>query len=141
MKIGLDIGTSLTKAVLFGEADEVLARHSAPTQLLRPGAGKFEVDLEVLVDSVLALFPLMAIEDLELIARPPGRRTVLLDSMHAQCGRADLPRRPRRQCCDDWASSGILQRVFARTHNAPFPGRLAQRQAAQALDRTSRRPA
>jgi sugar (pentulose or hexulose) kinase len=51
MKLGVDVGTTLTKAVLFGASGEVLARHAAPTGRVRSTAGHYEVDVEGLVDA------------------------------------------------------------------------------------------
>jgi erythritol kinase (D-erythritol 1-phosphate-forming) len=124
VKIGVDIGTSLTKAVLFDDECEVLARHSAPTQLLRPGPGQYEVDFERLVQSVVELLKRMPVEDVDSIALTgQGDGLWLLDG-DAQAVRPAITWLDARGAavCDAWAGSGVWQEVFSRTHNAPFPG-------------------
>ncbi len=48
MVIGLDIGTSSTKAVAFDLTGNVLAQHSIPYPLLNPSEGYYEQDAEVI---------------------------------------------------------------------------------------------
>ncbi|HEY3063438.1 MAG TPA: FGGY family carbohydrate kinase [Chloroflexota bacterium] len=124
MNIGLDIGTTLTKAVVFGDRGEVLASRSAPTQLLRPAPGEFEVDLEQLTLAVLSLLRDLASPEIDLIALTgQGDGLWLLDA-HARAVRPALTWLDGRgaAACDGWAASGVWDAVFRRTRNAPFPG-------------------
>jgi erythritol kinase (D-erythritol 1-phosphate-forming) len=135
VRIGLDIGTTLVKAVLFGAAGEVLARLSVPTRLFRPGPGQYEMDFEQLLQSVLELLKRAATPDVELIALTgQGDGLWLLDAT----GR---PVRPPltwldargAEVCDQWATSGVWKQVVDSTHNAPFAG--AGAALLRALDR------
>lgn len=124
MNIGIDVGTTLTKAVLFGQNGEVLGRQVAPTQLLRPGPGEYEVDVEQIVESVLDLVSRLATDDLELLALTgQGDGLWLLDA-NARAVRPALTWLDARGAavCEEWAANGVWQEVFRRTHNAPFPG-------------------
>jgi len=47
----VDVGTTVTKAVAFGEAGRQLAETSRPTRLVRPGPGRFEHDTDEIVAS------------------------------------------------------------------------------------------
>ena len=46
MDVGVDVGTTVTKAVAFDEAGRQLAETSRPTRLVRPGPGRFEHDTD-----------------------------------------------------------------------------------------------
>ncbi|NDL60873.1 carbohydrate kinase [Phytoactinopolyspora sp. XMNu-373] len=52
MYIGVDIGTSVTKAVGYDESGAELCVHGVPTELLYPGDGRVEQDIDAVVDSV-----------------------------------------------------------------------------------------
>jgi xylulokinase/erythritol kinase len=52
MDIGVDVGTTVTKAVAFDEDGRQLAEASRPTRLVRPGPGRFEHDTDEIVASV-----------------------------------------------------------------------------------------
>ena len=52
MDVGVDVGTTVTKAVAFDEDGRQLAETSRPTRLTRPGAGRFEHDTDEIVASV-----------------------------------------------------------------------------------------
>ena len=68
MKIGVDVGTTFTKAALFGSANDVVARRAAPTPLAQRGAGRFECDVDQLADTVLGLLTDLAAPGVDLIA-------------------------------------------------------------------------
>src|ERR1700754_34365 len=52
MDIGVDVGTTVTKAVAFDEEGRPVASASRPTRLVRPGVGRFEHETAKLVASV-----------------------------------------------------------------------------------------
>ncbi|MEV6284073.1 FGGY-family carbohydrate kinase [Kribbella sp. NPDC051770] len=52
MDIGVDVGTTVTKAVAFDEQGRQVAEASRPTRLTRPGPGRFEHDTDEIVASV-----------------------------------------------------------------------------------------
>ncbi|WP_437919593.1 gluconokinase [Sphingobacterium sp. LRF_L2] len=53
MIIGLDIGTSSTKAVAFDLSGEVLAQHSVPYAILSPSEGYYEQDPEIMYSACI----------------------------------------------------------------------------------------
>jgi erythritol kinase (D-erythritol 1-phosphate-forming) len=124
MKIGLDVGTSLTKVVLFGASGEQLARHAAPTPSLRTVAGTCEFDVEQLADATFHLLRCFAGEDIELIALTGQGDGLWLIDEAARAVRPALGWLDARgaSICDAWERSGVLAEVFAQTGNAPFPG-------------------
>lgn len=124
MKVGVDVGTSLTKAALFGPTGEVVWRRSAPTTLLRPAPGQYEYDVQQVLESVLGLLRNLPRDAVELIALTgQGDGLWLLDEQ-AQAVRPALAWLDARGAgvCDAWSRSGVVDEVFARTRNAPFPG-------------------
>jgi erythritol kinase len=145
MKVGIDIGTTMTKAVLFGQAGEVLARKALHTTLLRPGPGRYEHDVEQLTNSVLHLLRELPASDIDLIALTgQGDGLWLLDEL-ARGVRTALSWLDARGTgvCESWAANGTSEAVFAHTRNAPFSGAGAALLAAleetdqEALDRAA----
>ncbi len=124
MKIGIDVGTSVTKAVLFDDTMTLRAIRSVRTEMQSPVPGRYEYDLDQLASSVLALLRDLSSDDVELVAitghgdglcltaengRPVAPAISWLDSRGAEL-------------CTQWAGSGAMDKVFALTGNAPFPG-------------------
>ena len=66
MDVGVDVGTTVTKAVAFDDDGRQLAETSRPTRLTRPGPGRFEHDTDEIVASVN--------EVVAELRRRPGRR-------------------------------------------------------------------
>ncbi len=124
MKLGVDVGTTLTKAVLFGASGEVLARHAAPTGRVRSTAGHYEIDVEGLVDATLQLVRRFAGGEIELIALTGQGDGLWLVDDAARSLRPALAWLDARGApvCDAWERDGVVAEVFARTRNAPFPG-------------------
>ena len=52
--IGLDIGTTSTKAVLFGTQGKVISKHSVPYDLIHPQPAWVEQNPEHILDAVIA---------------------------------------------------------------------------------------
>jgi erythritol kinase (D-erythritol 1-phosphate-forming) len=124
MKLGIDIGTSVTKATLFGPDGEVRAKRSARTALLRPAPGRYEYEVDEVVDSFLGLLRDLPGDDIDLLALTgQGDGLWLLDE-HGSGARPALAWLDARGApvCEAWAASSVLDQVFARTRNAPFPG-------------------
>ncbi len=124
MRVGIDVGTTMTKVVLFGPTGEVVSRMSEPTALLHPAPGRYEHDVEQLFGSVTRLLREVPMKDVDLIALTgQGDGLWLLDE-HARAVRPALSWMDARGApvCETWSRSGTLDAVFARTGNAPFPG-------------------
>jgi erythritol kinase len=124
MKIGVDIGTTFTKAALFGSANDVMARRVAPTPLARRGAGRVECDVDQLADTVLGLLADLAAPGVDLIALTGQGDGLWLVDERARAVRPALSWLDARgaAACERWTRDGVVQSVFRLTANAPFPG-------------------
>lgn len=127
MDVGVDVGTTVTKAVAFDEAGRQLAETSRPTRLVRPGPGRFEHDTDEIVASVNEVVAELAAE----VGTEPGVLAItaqgdglwLLDS-------DGNPVRPAISWLDArsgailerWTSEGVAEQVFRRSGNRMFPG-------------------
>lgn len=127
MIVGLDVGTSVTKAAAFDADGAAIAVEARPTQLLHPGPGRVEQDLEEVVASVLDVLRALAAR----LDAPPAAIGVtgqgdglwLLDERGAAA-------RPALSWMDgragatvtEWIGDGTFDALYRRTGNAPFPG-------------------
>ncbi|MEE6263096.1 FGGY-family carbohydrate kinase [Plantactinospora sonchi] len=124
---GVDVGTTVTKAVAFDPAGTALARAARPTVLDRPGPGRYEQDPDRVFDSVLAVLR-------ELRERVPNPVTALgVTGQGDGLWLLDTDGRPVRPALswldarstpilERWAADGLLETVYRRTGNHPFPG-------------------
>lgn len=136
MRIGIDIGTSVTKGVLFDSDATAHAGHESPTRLRQPMPGRFEYDVAQVVESVLTLLASLGGEGVDLIAvTGQGDGLWLLDD-RGEAVRPAISWLDDRgtSSCREWNDSGALRAMFGRTANAPFPG--AGAAVLAALDRT-----
>ncbi|MCP2327703.1 sugar (pentulose or hexulose) kinase [Hamadaea flava] len=124
--VGVDAGTTLTKAVAFSVTGEPLARAARPTRVDRVGPGWYEQDADLVVASVEEVLaelrestgPVLAIG---VTAQGDGLWLVDAD------GR---PVRPAISWMDgraagivrDWDAAGLLTAGFRRTGTLMFPG-------------------
>jgi xylulokinase/erythritol kinase len=127
MDIGVDVGTTVTKAVAFDNDGRPVASASRPTRLVRPGVGRFEHDTLSVVASVTDVVREVA----GTVGDRPGVLAItaqgdglwLLDS-------DGTPVRPAISWLDArssailerWTTDGVAERVFRRTGNRMFPG-------------------
>lgn len=124
MRIGVDVGTTFTKAILFGSGNEVMAQRGARTPLTQRGAGRFECDVDELGATVRGLLAGLAVPGIDLIALTgQGDGLWLLD----EYGRAVRPALSWLDArgaavCEQWTRDGVVDAVFKLTANAPFPG-------------------
>lgn len=127
MIVGVDVGTSVTKAVAFGEDGEVLAVEARPTNLDHPGPGRVEQDAGQVFDSVadvLARVCAAAGRDPDAIGLTgQGDGLWLLDDTGAGAAPAVSWMDGRASgLVDSWMADGTFTELFGRTGNAPFPG-------------------
>lgn len=128
MNIGVDVGTSVTKAVLFDDGGVSRVVRSVRTQMHSPAPGLYEYDSDQVASSVVELLRELSSglspRDVGVVAltgqgdglcltgdegRAVGPAISWLDSRGADV-------------CSRWADSGALADVFKLTGNAPFPG-------------------
>lgn len=124
MKIGIDIGTSMTKAVLYDDTVAPIDVRSRPTAMLRPAPGHYEHDLPSIVDGVVDLLSELPGDAVDLVSvTGQGDGLWLLDSDGAPARNA-LSWMDNRGApdCRSWAESGAAEAIFRSTGNAVFPG-------------------
>ncbi|RIQ17856.1 FGGY-family carbohydrate kinase [Jiangella rhizosphaerae] len=138
MYIGVDIGTSLTKAVGYSVDGAQLAVHSVPTELTHGDDGRVEQDVDAVVDSVATVVRAVA----DRLPGPPD--LVALTGQGDGCwltGADGVPVRPAASWLDGraaglvrrWDRDGTADEILARNGGMIFPGASAAILAA--LDR------
>ncbi|STY44621.1 glycerol kinase [Listeria grayi] len=65
--IGVDIGTSSTKAVLFDHTGKLIHRHAISYDLITDDAGRAVQDPDTMVDAVKMLFAMLLMKALYLV--------------------------------------------------------------------------
>ncbi|PSL02835.1 xylulokinase/erythritol kinase [Haloactinopolyspora alba] len=138
MYIGVDIGTSLTKAAAYDPDGAELCVHSVPTELRYPGDGRVEQDADGVLASVLEVVR-------AVVTRLPEPPTLVALTgqgdgcwLHDDAGR---PVRPAASWLDArasdvvgvWDADGTADEILARNGGMVFPGASAAILAA--LDR------
>lgn len=125
--IGVDAGTTLTKAVAFSATGEALARAARPTRVDRVADGWYEQDADLVVASVHEVLA-------EVAARVAGPvRAVGVTGQGDGVWLVDAGGRPVRPAIswmdgrassivEDWQRRGLLAEGFRRTGTLMFPG-------------------
>jgi erythritol kinase (D-erythritol 1-phosphate-forming) len=147
MIIGIDAGTSVTKAAALDDTGEVLAIESRPTRLSHPGPGRVEQDAAEVFDSVTEVLDRVR----DKAGRPDaigvtgqGDGLWLLDADGGPAAPAVSWMDGRASALvDGWMADGTFAELFRRTGNAPFPGAgtpilaMLQREDPAVLDRAA----
>ncbi|MCI2422799.1 carbohydrate kinase [Saccharopolyspora sp. K220] len=130
MIIGVDVGTSVTKASLLDRDGSALVTHSMRSTLQRLPGGRVEQDLEEVVDSVIRVVREVAataeqvgglVEALAITGQGDG--LWLRDHQGQQVGPAISWLDARASgLLDRWAESGVQRQVHALTGSGMFPG-------------------
>jgi len=131
--LGVDIGTSLTKAALFSGDGDLIGTAEQPTRLSHSAGGRVEQDLEDVVASVGAVV-LATLEHLP--AGAPSPALVAVTGQGDGCWLVDGDGRAVRPAVSwmdgragrittAWERDGVLERVFRANGNTLFPGSLA----------------
>lgn len=127
MILGVDVGTSVTKASLLGRDGAAAVTRSVPSALYRREGGRVEQDLDEVVDSVVRVVR-------EVVADADGPVEALAitgqgDGLWLRDGRGDqvgpalswLDGRAA-DVMERWRRGGVLDRVHERTGSGMFPG-------------------
>ncbi|WP_394618878.1 FGGY family carbohydrate kinase [Lentzea sp. JNUCC 0626] len=126
--LGIDVGTSVAKAVLFDENGQVIRRASRPITLLHPRRDHVEQDVGELMREVLS-----AIEEVTAAATPS---LVAVTGQGDGCWLVDDRGRPVRTAInwmdgrsagivDEWAQDGTTAKIYSVNGNAVFSGSMA----------------
>ncbi len=126
--LGVDIGTSVTKAALFGEGGEAITVSSRPTQLIRPADDLVEQNIEDVLHSVAAV-----IADVIPGEGNPEPCLIAITGQGDGCWLADARGRGVRpavswldgragRILSDWEKDGTVEAVYRINGNALFPG-------------------
>jgi sugar (pentulose or hexulose) kinase len=125
--IGVDAGTTVTKAVAFDPDGVALARAARPTVLDRVGDGRYEQDADAVFGSVVAVLR-------ELRELLPGPVTAVgVTAQGDGLWLLDADGRPVRHAIswldaratpivERWTADGTAALAYRRTGNYPFPG-------------------
>ncbi|MEH1129814.1 FGGY family carbohydrate kinase [Micromonospora sp. CPCC 206061] len=125
--IGVDAGTTVTKAVAFDSGGTPLARAARPTVLDRAGQGRYEQDTDQVVASVEAVLaelrttvdsPIAAVG---VTAQGDGLWLVDAEGRPVRPAISWLDARAT-PVLDTWSADGLLDLVYRRTGNHLFPG-------------------
>ncbi|WP_129667305.1 FGGY family carbohydrate kinase [Phytoactinopolyspora endophytica] len=136
--VGVDVGTSLTKAVGYDAGGAELCVHSVPTELSYPGDGRVEQDADGVVASVVQVVRAVVAE------LPQAPELIALTGQGDGCWLHDgagAPVRPAASWLDArasdvvrrWDADGTADKILARNSGMVFPGASAAILAA--LDR------
>jgi erythritol kinase (D-erythritol 1-phosphate-forming) len=140
--LGIDIGTSVTKAALFDEAGDIVALSERPTQLMHPAPGHVEQNVEDVLHSVASV-----IADVVPAAGNPEPALIAITGQGDGCWPVDEDGRGVRPAVSwmdgrageilaDWESDGTVEAVYRTNGNALFPG--AQASVMRWLEETER---
>lgn len=130
MIVGVDVGTSVTKARLIAADGSGGPAHSARSTLLTGNGAEVEQDLDEVVDTVVTVVR-AAVADAEAFGEPiealamtgQGDGLWLRDADGASVGRAISWMDGRASdILDSWAADGTLQEVYRLTGSGMFPG-------------------
>jgi sugar (pentulose or hexulose) kinase len=128
MLIGVDAGTSVVKAVAFGDDGAVLHVASRPLRTRVPAPGRTEQDLDEVIAAVAAVVrEVAAARNPELLGiTAQGDGLWLLDAEGRQVRPPILWSDARAAgIVTDWMASGVAERAFRRSGSMPFPGAAA----------------
>jgi erythritol kinase len=126
--IGLDAGTSVVKAVAFGNDGEAFRVASRPLRTDFPAPGRAEQDLEAVIAAVGEVVREVAAgERAELLGiTAQGDGLWLLDREGRQIRHPILWSDARAAAIvTEWMASGVAERAFRRSGNMLFPGAAA----------------
>ncbi|MBC9226964.1 carbohydrate kinase [Aeromicrobium sp. 636] len=127
MILGVDIGTSVTKAALIGRDGRSVRSASRPSELLRGPGGVVEQDLDDVVASVVTVVRTVmdgTDEPIDAIALTGQGDGLWLRDEHGRPTRRAISWMDGRAAdrVARWRSEGVLDRVHALTGSGVFPG-------------------
>ena len=127
MDVGVDVGTTVTKAVAFSADGRPLAEASRPTRLLHRSTGRFEHETSEIVASVNEVVGELAAavgtrpDVLAITAQGDGLWLVDADGTPTRPAISWLDARSSG-ILERWTADGVAEHVFRRSGNRMFPG-------------------
>ncbi|WP_086829244.1 FGGY-family carbohydrate kinase [Allokutzneria sp. NRRL B-24872] len=126
MYVGVDVGTSVTKAVAFGPDGAQLDSESAQTKLLHPAPGQTEQDVDEVLRSVTTVLD-------AVVSRVGQPEFVAITGQGDGLWLSDVDGRPSRAAVSwmdgraaeivrHWTASGVEEALFRVNGNIQFPG-------------------
>ena len=127
--LGVDVGTTVAKAVQFTETGEVATVATRPITLCHPRPGHVELDIDEVVGSVRSAI-------LQAVASAGVPTLIAVTGQGDGCWLVDADARPVRRAVNwmdgrgadavaRWSRDGTVGRVFAHNGNALFAGSMA----------------
>lgn len=137
MIIGLDLGTTLIKAVAFADDGTPLARAAERTRLDRPGPGRYEQDVREVFAAAESVLKQLAdqgpIDAIGITGQGDGLWLADADGEPVRPAVSWLDARAG-DILSRWAADGTLEALFRRTGSLLFPGAAAPILAALAAE-------
>ncbi|MFB9905646.1 FGGY family carbohydrate kinase [Allokutzneria oryzae] len=126
MYIGVDVGTSITKAVAFGADGTQLDVQSVPTKLIHPAPGRIEQDTAEVLASVTSVLSALVgrVGQPEFVAvtgQGDGLWLVDADGVPVRNAVSWMDGRAA-QTVRDWTAAGVEEAVFRVNGSIQFPG-------------------
>ncbi|RAJ70067.1 xylulokinase/erythritol kinase [Streptomyces sp. Amel2xB2] len=127
MIIGVDIGTTVTKAAVFDDAGRSVVEADAPSRLNHPGPGRVEQDLGEVLDTVTSVVRRVAAEHggtVDAVALTGQGDGLWLRDAEGTAVRPPLSWLDGRanDLVDHWWADGTAAEVHRLTGQAVFPG-------------------
>lgn len=122
--LGIDIGSSVTKAALFDAGGTVLSVASRPTRLIHGDGGHVEQDVEDVLRSVAAVVSDIGVPDPALVAitgQGDGCWLVDEDGVAVRPAVSWMDGRAAALVAE-WERDGTVEAVYRATGNTLFPG-------------------
>lgn len=122
--VGVDVGTTLTKAVLFSADGTALRRAARPTVLRRVGPGRYEQDTDQVVTSVLDVLDELAPGPVTAVGITGQGDGLWLTDAAGRSVRPAISWLDGRAAdvVAEWQAAGLLELAFRRTGSLPFAG-------------------
>lgn len=127
MYLGVDVGTSVTKAAIFDERGALRAVHTRRTRLDSPAEGWFEQDPAEVVASVAAVVKAAVAEvgtTPSLVGLTGQGDGVWLVDEHGHAVRPAISWMDGRavEILERWLGQGVVEKAYRHTGNIMFPG-------------------
>jgi sugar (pentulose or hexulose) kinase len=125
--VGLDVGTSVTKAAAFDADGRALAVEARPTHLLHPAQGRVEQDIDELCEAALGVLQRLCArleetpQAIGVTGQGDGLWLLDADGAPVRHGLSWMDARAGA-IVTRWIGDGTFDALYRASGNAPFPG-------------------